>query len=353
MAVTFKEVAKLAGVSTQTVSRVTNGSDDVAEETRKRVNDAIKKLGYVPNKGAQMLSRAKTKIIGSVSRDISLHGVALITNGVRNQAHVLGYGTALAVVGNNTIEELRTAIRELVAQQVDTIIINAPVTTEIAENVVEQFKHIILVFIDVPEEAKVHHVSSDNKMGAELAISHLIECKRDTFICISGPKQSTASSIRYREWKAQICQYGLKEAAYYEGDWKADSGYYAIKDAVLKGTLFDAVLVASDQMALGVLCALAESGIKVPKTVSVIGFDGAQDSQFFSPSLSTIKQNFEELGRKAMNLAVTQVDCEEDTISEVLPVELIKRKSTAEKVDSPYDKQEVLAYLDNLRLLLP
>jgi DNA-binding LacI/PurR family transcriptional regulator len=353
MAVTFKEVARLAGVSTQTVSRVTNGSDQVAEKTRKRVNDAIKKLGYVPNKGAQMLSRAKSSIIGVVSLDISLHGAALITNGVRNQAHILGYGTALAVLESNSIEALRNAIRELVAQQVDTIIINAPVTTEIAENVVEQFKRVMLVFIDVPKATNVNHVSSDNKMGAALAISHLIEHKRDAFICISGPKQSTASSIRYQEWQDQIKQYGLKESAYYEGDWQADSGYFAIKDAVLKGIAFDAVLVASDQMALGVLCALAESGIKVPRTVSVIGFDGAQDSQFYSPPLTTIKQNFEELGRRAVNLAVNQTENVGEFVSELLAVELVVRKSTAEKVASSYDKQEVLAYLDNLRLLLP
>lgn len=229
MAVTFKDVARLAGVSTQTVSRVTNGADSVAEETRKRVNDAIKKLGYVPNKGAQMLSRAKSRIIGIVSLDISLHGVALIANGVRNQAHEMDYATALAVLGDNSIEEFRSAIRELIAQQVDAIIINAPVTREMAKNLVEQFSQLTLVFIDVPEGTLVNSLSCDHKAGANLAISHLIEHKRESFVCISGPKASTASQIRYQEWQSQILQYGLMQAAYYEGDWQAASAITPLK----------------------------------------------------------------------------------------------------------------------------
>ena len=213
MAVTFKDVARLAGVSTQTVSRVTNGADNVAEETRKRVNDAIKKLGYVPNKGAQMLSRAKSRIIGIVSLDISLHGVALIANGVRNQAHEMDYATALAVLGDNSIEEFRSAIRELIAQQVDAIIINAPVTREMAETLVEQFSQLTLVFIDVPEGTPVNSLSCDHKAGANLAISHLIEHRRESLVCISGPKASTASESGDQEWESQIQQHGLRQAA--------------------------------------------------------------------------------------------------------------------------------------------
>ncbi|MCS0137452.1 LacI family DNA-binding transcriptional regulator [Vibrio alginolyticus] len=353
MAVTFKDVARLAGVSTQTVSRVTNGADNVAEATRKRVNDAIKKLGYVPNKGAQMLSRAKSRIIGIVSLDISLHGVALIANGIRNQAHEMGYGTALTVLANNSIDEFRDAIRELIAQQVDAIIINAPVNQDIAQCLIEQFSQLTLVFIDVPEGTPVNHVRCDHHTGANLAVLHLIEQKRDSFVCISGPSESTASKIRYDAWQTQLQKHGAKEVACYEGDWQAASGHKAIRDLVLKGIDFDAVLVANDQMALGVLCALSEAGINVPKTVSVIGFDGIQDSQYFSPPLTTIKQDFDKLGRKAVKLMLTQMEKPEGTISEVLPVNLVVRQSTSEKADTSYDKQEVLACLENIRHLLP
>ena len=186
-----------------------------------------------------------------------------------------------------------------------------------------------------------------------MAISHLIEHRRESFVCISGPKASTASQIRYQEWQSQIQQHELVQAAYYEGDWQAASGYNAIKDAVLKGVSFDAVLVANDQMALGVLCALSEAGINVPKTVSVVGFDGIQDSQFFSPPLTTVKQDFNELGRRAVKLVLSQMEKGQGVVSEVLPVSLVERQSTSAKADTLYDKQEILAHLENIRRLLP
>ena len=199
----------------------------------------------------------------------------------------------------------------------------------------------------------VNSLSCDHKSGANLAISHLIEHKRESFVCISGPKASTASQIRYQEWQSQIQRHELVQAAHYEGDWQAVSGYNAIKDAVLKGVSFDAILVANDQMALGVLCALSEVGINVPKTVSVVGFDGIQDSQFFSPPLTTIKQDFNELGRRAVKLVLSQMEKGQGVVSEVLPVSLVERQSTSAKADTLYDKQEILAHLENIRRLLP
>ncbi|MDP5252546.1 MULTISPECIES: LacI family DNA-binding transcriptional regulator [unclassified Vibrio] len=359
MAVTFKEVAKLAGVSTQTVSRVTNGADNVAEETRQRVNAAIKQLGYVPNKGAQMLSRAQSRIIGIVSLDISLHGVALITNGIRHQAHDMDYATALAVLSDNSIDEYRSAVRELIAQQVELVIVNAPSSREIAESLVEQFAQLTFVFIDVPEEAAVNQVNCDHKAGAQLAISHLIAQDHKAFLCISGPKASTAARIRLNEWQTQIHTHGLTLVACYEGDWQAQSGYHAIKTALLKGESFDAVLVGNDQMALGVLCALSEFGIKVPQMVSVVGFDGIQDSQFFSPPLTTVKQDFRQLGRQAVKLAINTQAQEQGMsgdmlpVSKVLPVSLEVRQSCAQRSQTQYDKVEIMNALEHIKRLLP
>lgn len=353
MAVTFKDVAKLAGVSTQTVSRVTNGADNVAEETRQRVNAAIKKLGYVPNKGAQMLSRAQSRIIGIVSLDISLHGVALITNGIRHQAHEMDYATALSVLSDNSIEQYRSAVRELIAQQVEVVIVNAPSSKEMAESLVEQFAQLTFVFIDVPQQAAVNQVNCDHKAGAQLAVSHLIAQKHKAFLCLSGPMASTAASIRLKEWQRQIEHHGLELVACYEGDWQAQSGYHAIKTALLKGESFDAVLVANDQMALGVLCALSEFGVKVPQTVSVVGFDGIQDSEFFSPPLTTIKQDFNQLGRQAVKLAMRTQAQDSQAACEVLPVSLVVRQSCAPQAQTKYDKKEIIDALEHIRRLLP
>ncbi len=353
MAVTFKDVARLAGVSTQTVSRVTNGADNVAEETRKRVNDAIKKLDYVPNKGAQMLRRANSHILGIISLDISLYGAALIANGIRHQAHELGYTTALCVLEDCSLEGFRVCIRKLLAQKIESIVVNVPISREVAESLVEQFSQLTFVFIDVPETTNVNKISCDHQMGALLGISHLIDCKCKYFICLTGPKASTGSMLRYQTWREQILQHKLVESACYEGNWQAGSGYYTIKQALLEGILFDAVLVANDQMALGVLCALAEAGIQVPKTVSVIGFDGIIDGAFFSPPLTTIKQDFDELGRRAAAFAIHALqDLKQTTVNNKLPVELVIRQTSQIKNNQFSNKQAILSHLNSIRALI-
>ncbi|MFA0410860.1 LacI family DNA-binding transcriptional regulator, partial [Vibrio splendidus] len=287
MSITFKDVAKLAGVSTQTVSRVTNGSQDVAESTRNKVNAAIKQLGYVPNKGAQMLSRAKSSSVGLVTLDMALHGAAMIANGVRMQAHDMSYGVAFSVVSEPNLANTREAIRELMAQQVDSIILNVPLESADAEWLVEQYQHLNLIFIDVPSNSQVNYVCGDHAEGAKLAAQHLLESGRTDFLLITGPNESSASKIRHQSWLAALSDAESKVQYQYQGNWQAESGYLGVREAVAKQAVFDAVLVASDQMALGVLRALQELQIPVPDKVAVVGFDGIEDSAFFNPPLTT------------------------------------------------------------------
>ncbi len=278
MSITFKDVAKLAGVSTQTVSRVTNGSQDVAESTRNKVNAAIKQLGYVPNKGAQMLSRAKSTSVGLVTLDMALHGAAMIANGVRMQAHDMGYGVAFSVVSEPNLANTREAIRELMAQQVDSIILNVPLESADAEWLVEQYQHLNLIFIDVPSNSQVNYVCGDHAEGAKLAAQHLLESGRTDFLLITGPNESSASKIRHQSWLAALSDAESKVQYQYQGNWQAESGYLGVREAVAKQAVFNAVLVASDQMALGALRALQELQIPVPDKVAVVGFDGIEDS---------------------------------------------------------------------------
>ncbi|PMJ07279.1 LacI family transcriptional regulator, partial [Vibrio splendidus] len=242
--ITFKDVAKLAGVSTQTVSRVTNGSQDVAESTRNKVNAAIKQLGYVPNKGAQMLSRAKSTSIGLVTLDMALHGAAMIANGVRMQAHDMGYGVAFSVVSEPNLANTREAVRELMAQQVDSIILNVPLDSADAEWLVEQYQHLNLIFIDVPSNSKVNYVCGDHEEGAKLAAQHLLESGRTDFLLITGPNESSASKIRHQSWLAALSDAESKVQYQYQGNWQAESGYLGVREAVAKQAVFDAVLVA-------------------------------------------------------------------------------------------------------------
>ncbi len=354
MTITFKDVAKLAGVSTQTVSRVTNGSINVSENTRNRVNKAIKQLGYIPNKSAQMLSRSKSNVIGLITLEMSLHGAALIANGIRLQAHDMGYGTVFSVVNTPSLDNIQTSIHELISQQVTCIILNVPLTTSAAEQLVQQYPHLHFVFIDVPEESQVHYVCCDHKKGAQLAAQHLLDTKHQHFLLITGPQESSASNSRYQTWLSVLANTNQHPVATHIGNWQADSGYLAIRDAVANQIKFDAVLVANDQMALGVLRALNELGIEVPSQVSVIGFDDINDSAYFNPPLTTVKQHFLDIGKEAVIIGLQSDEQETPMlIHKNLDVTLVHRKSTAPRTDNPYQKESLIRLLDEIKRQLP
>ncbi|MEZ9265565.1 LacI family DNA-binding transcriptional regulator [Vibrio splendidus] len=354
MSITFKDVAKLAGVSTQTVSRVTNGSQDVAESTRNKVNAAIKQLGYVPNKGAQMLSRAKSTSVGLVTLDMALHGAAMIANGVRMQAHDMSYGVAFSVVSEPNLANTREAIRELMAQQVDSIILNVPLESTDAEWLVEQYQHLNLIFIDVPSNSQVNYVCGDHAEGAKLAAQHLLESGRTDFLLITGPNESSASEIRHQSWLAALSDAESKVQYQYQGNWQAESGYLGVREAVAKQAVFDAVLVASDQMALGVLRALQELQVPVPDKVAVVGFDGIEDSAFFNPPLTTIKQDFTTIGRQAVVLAEKlNANSQDALLQHHIETALLPRESSQPKVTAHYEKQEIEQLLKRIQTLLP
>ncbi|MEZ9476047.1 LacI family DNA-binding transcriptional regulator [Vibrio splendidus] len=354
MSITFKDVAKLAGVSTQTVSRVTNGSQDVAESTRNKVNAAIKQLGYVPNKGAQMLSRAKSTSVGLVTLDMALHGAAMIANGVRMQAHDMSYGVAFSVVSEPNLANTRESIRELMAQQVDSIILNVPLESADAELLVEQYQHLNLIFIDVPSNSQVNYVCGDHAEGAKLAAQHLLESGRTDFLLITGPNESSASKIRHQSWLAALSDAESKVQYQYQGNWQAESGYLGVREAVAKQAVFSAVLVASDQMALGALRALQELQIPVPDKVAVVGFDGIEDSAFFNPPLTTIKQDFTTIGRQAVILAEKlNANSQDALLQHHIETALLPRESSQPKVTAHYEKQEIEQLLKRIQTLLP
>ncbi|PMO37632.1 LacI family transcriptional regulator [Vibrio splendidus] len=354
MSITFKDVAKLAGVSTQTVSRVTNGSQDVAESTRNKVNAAIKQLGYVPNKGAQMLSRAKSTSVGLVTLDMALHGAAMIANGVRMQAHDMGYGVAFSVVSEPNLANTLEAIRELMAQQVDSMILNVPLESADAEWLVEQYQHLNLIFIDVPSNSQVNYVCGDHAEGAKLAAQHLLESGRTDFLLITGPNESSASKIRHQSWLAALSDAESKVQYQYQGNWQAESGYLGVREAVAKQAVFDAVLVASDQMALGALRAMQELQIPVPDKVAVVGFDGIEDSAFFNPPLTTIKQDFTTIGRQAVVLAEKlNANSQDALLQHHIETALLPRESSQPKVTAHYEKQEIEQLLKRIQTLLP
>ena len=355
MSVTFKDVAKLANVSTQTVSRVTNSSTNVAEETRKKVNAAIKQLGYIPNKGAQILGRARSKVIGLVSIDILLHGASLIANGIRKQAKELGYGTSLSVVSEHSLEKIITAIEDLKSQRVEFIIMNIPLRKEKAEMLVAQYSDIHFVFVDVPPGSQVNAVCADHYEGAKQAAELMLSLQRKRLLLITGPHDSSASKLRQQGWMDV-----LKEDSHtkiinkFVGDWQASSGYLCAREALGNNCNFDGVLVGNDQMALGVLRALSEFNLSVPQQISVIGFDDTADSAYFCPPLTTVKQDFLTIGKRTVLLALSLAEQPKKHYQqEAIATQLIERKSSQLYQQAHDNQQNIHALLKQLEKLLP
>ncbi|MFT6986474.1 MAG: DNA-binding LacI/PurR family transcriptional regulator [Psychromonas sp.] len=354
MNVTFKDVAKLANVSTQTVSRVTNGSLSVAPETREKVNAAIKQLGYIPNKGAQLLGRAKSKTIGLVTIGILLQGASLINDGIRKQAKKLGYGTSLSVVAEHSFDKITAAVDDLKAQRVEFIIMNIPLSKEEAELLVAQYLHIQFVFIDVPPDSRVNAVSGANYNGAKAAAKLMLSLCRKRLLVITGPHGSSASELRLQGWLDVLKEDGDSKIIHQcEGDWQAGSGYMCTRQALSDGRDIDGVLVASDQMALGVLRALNEFNLTVPQQVSVIGFDDTADSAYFTPPLTTIKQDFLTIGERAVSLAFSVADKATKAYQhESIVTELIERKSTQAYRPPQANEQQINTLLKQIKKLL-
>ncbi|WP_284204215.1 LacI family DNA-binding transcriptional regulator [Psychromonas marina] len=354
MNVTFKDVAKLANVSTQTVSRVTNGSPNVAEDTREKVNAAIKQLGYIPNKGAQLLGRAKSKMIGLVTGELLLHGASMVANGIRKQSSELGYGTSLSVVSEHSMDKVTDALNDLKAQRIEFIILNIPLNKEESEMLVEQYPGIHFVFVDVPPSAKVNAVYAANYDGAVKAAEYMVLTQRKRFLFITGPNESSASELRVQAWKDVLKKHpDIEIIDQLEGDWQARSGYARTHEALCDGCSFDCVMVGSDQMALGVLRALSEFNLSVPQQVSVIGFDDTFDSAYFYPPLTTIKQDFLTIGKRAVSLAVNMENQDvTEAHHETIKTEIIERKTVQPYQQTQNNKTQIRELLKQAEQLL-
>ncbi|NJB82711.1 LacI family DNA-binding transcriptional regulator [Wenyingzhuangia aestuarii] len=350
--VTFKEVAELAGVSTQTVSRVTNGGKGVEPNTLKRVQQAIDTLGYVPNKGAQLLVRKKAKVFGVISLDMSMEGAMNIVEGIRVESKQQGYAISISVLepGDDNLEE---AIRDLKAQQVDAILINLAVTKEVAEAMVKKHHHIPFLFIDVPVEANVSQVSANHYQGAKKIIKSLLAKGHQRFALLNGPENSWAANQRKLAWEEEIKKANAKIIIQAEGDWSAKSGYLETTQMLLHPQKFDALLVVSDQMALGALRACAEQKKAVPQQLAVTGFDDTSDSAYFNPPLTTVRQNFLEIGKQAVQKILHQLKDHKVISKEFIEVELIERQSTMLLDKEVNSVQKIENLLQEIQTILP
>ena len=327
-AVVMADVARLAGVSQQTVSRVLNDSPHVRADTRARVLEAVRKLEYRPNRLARALVTGRTRTLGVVSFETTLHGPASTLLGIERAAHDAGYVVSIASIGSLESASVAGAIERLSEQAVDGILVIAP-----QESAAQALRHLRSDVPVVATEAGAHDgvplVAVDQVAGARAATEHLLDLGHPTVWHISGPLDWYEARDRIDGWRATLDAAGALPPPVLAGDWSARSGYeLGLRLAREPGV--SAIFAANDQMALGVIRALHERGLRIPADISVVGFDDIPEAAYFTPPLTTVRQNFNEVGRRALLTLLAQLDdgARSGTRETIAP-ELVVRASTS------------------------
>ncbi|GAA2215755.1 LacI family DNA-binding transcriptional regulator [Nonomuraea monospora] len=300
------DVAKEAGVSHQTVSRVLNDHPNVRADTRARVEAAITRLGYRRNLVARALVTKRSRTLGVVSFDTTLYGPASTIYGIEQAARTAGYFVSIVSLKSIDADTVRDAIEYLAEQGVDGVVVVAPQRS--AARALETLPTgLPAVAVEGTHRADVSVVCIDQMEGAKLATRHLLDQGHETVWHVSGPHDWMETEGRLEGWRAALEEAGRPVPEPLAGDWSPRAGYEAGKSlAAMDGVT--AVFAANDQMALGVLRALSEKGVRVPHQISVVGFDDIPESEFFSPPLTTVRQDFDVVGRHCIEVLLRQID---------------------------------------------
>lgn len=324
-AATIFDVARLAGVSHQTVSRVLNDLPNVRPATRERVERAIKQLRYIPSPAARALVTRRSRTIGLITTGLPEYGPSTTAVHFNEAARDERYAVIMASLLQADPAALRQAAEVLVRQNVEAIVL---ITSNRSTLGILQGMELGVPFLAVVSQGTgLHRVSLDQYQGARRAVRHLIDLGHTDIRHVAGPTDSMDARERIRGWRDALGEHGLAAHEPILGDWSAASGYAA--GLTLLPEPFTAVFCGNDQMALGLVHALTEGGRAVPDQVSVVGFDDLPEAAHFSPPLTTMHQDFAQLGRDAMEV-VLAVLSDELAPNPLLRVpQLVLRASTA------------------------
>jgi DNA-binding LacI/PurR family transcriptional regulator len=326
------DVARVAGVSGQTVSRVSNGRTNVDEDTRDRVLAAMRKVGYRPNSAARALRSGQFRNIGVIMFTLSSFGNMRTLDSIAVAAANTGYSITLIPVRHPTQGEVTIAFTRLSEQAVDGVIIIIEAHL-IDQAEIELPDGLPVVVVDSSARYRYPVVDTDQAQGARLATEHLLDLGHGTVWHVSGPAGSYSAERREESWTRTLRAHGRDVPPVIRGDWSTDAGYRAGLELAARGDV-TAVFAANDQMALGILRALHERGRAVPGEISVVGFDDMAESSSFWPPLTTVHQRFEEVGRHSVDLLVQAIQHEDTPATSIqVPTRLVMRSSTAPPPD--------------------
>ena len=324
----MQDVARVAGVSHQTVSRVLNDSPGVRPETRQQVLDAISQLGYRRNLSARTLVTRHSQTLGVISFDTTRYGPATTLSGIEQAARAAGYFISIILLEVADRDSVLSALDRLLGQAVEGIIVVAPQLS--ASGALWNLPlEVPVVAIEGGPGVPMPTVRIDQPTGARMAVRHLLDLGHRSVWHVAGPQDWIEARGRIRGWRMELRKSGAPVPPVLYGDWTARSGYLAGRQLAGEPEA-TAIFAGNDQMALGVLRALREAGRRVPEDVSIIGFDDTPESGYFSPPLTTLRQDFGQVGRACLRLLVDRIEgAAEPAAAGSVPPELVVRDSTA------------------------
>lgn len=321
------DVAKLAGVSHQTVSRVINDGPHTKAETRAKVEQAMVELGYVPNAAARALVTSQSKMIGMMVADEIFFGPAGMIHALKNETRKADYFAVSCSVDGTSKESMLEGLKHLRKLGLEAIIVITP-QFDNSKNVTQILPNVPSLFIDSQSGEGQLSISLDNFAGSRIATEHLIGLGHKNILHVSGPTTWQDAEPRIRGYESAMLAAGLTPKVI-PADWLIETGYQIGMHLDLEKTETTAIVAANDHLALGLMRAFRERNIAVPERISIVGFDDIPEAPFLDPALTTLRPNFEQLGKLAVGLILGSVSASETVDNETLYPELIIRNSTA------------------------
>lgn len=320
------DVARLAGVSHQTVSRVMNDLPNVRPATRARVEQAIAQLRYSPSPAARALVTRRTRTVGLVTPGSADYGPTSIAMHFNLAARTERYSVDAVTAPDPDPAAVRVVLEGLLRQRVDAIVLVVN-DVDVLEVVRSLDLSVPLVAAAATQRRHPNVVSIDQYRGARAAVRHLAELGHTGILHVGGAHRSPDTLERLRGWRDEMAARGLPAVEPRFGDWSAASGYAIGTELDLSAG--SAVFVANDHMAIGLISALRARGMRVPDDVSVVGFDDVPEAPFLLPPLTTVRQDFQALGELMMQKVLLAIE-EPDQLTEDTPIatHLIVRESS-------------------------
>ena len=328
----------MAGVSTQTVSRVINDRPDVSPETRKRVQDVIKELNYRPSALARSLISQRSHTLGVVTAGLDYIGPSRTLSGIASAAETAGYSLLLKELPSFDTKEIAPIFQAFMSRHVDGIIWAVPEVEENRKWIINPPTdiEIPLVFLTMEPQENLSIVSIDNYQGGRIAVTHLLEQGYRTIGHISGPLDWWEARQRKTAWIDVLTEAGIKveDCHWVEGNWSSESGARGFEKLIEQYPEMDSIFVGNDQMALGVIQSARQKGFKIPEEIGLVGFDDIPESAYFCPPLTTINQDQYSLAKMAVEEIIKTIGSVwegsefKESANTVLPPTLVIRQSS-------------------------